>query len=81
MNNFDAVFTIIKENCSYGGASNDECYTRIEGRLKENKSYISITTYLEVLHDLGLIVFSKSTKSIELTEKGKQTESLFSLQH
>lgn len=79
MNNFDAVFTAIKEDCTEADVPNETCYSRLCSCLKDNQSYISVDTYLEVLQGLGLVTFSKATKRITLTPKGKLTTSLFEL--
>lgn len=44
MNNFDAVFNAIKEECPNADIPSETCYSRLCSALQDNKSYVSIAT-------------------------------------
>ncbi len=79
MNNFNAVFDIIKENCRQIGVPDASCYGKIVEILDKQEHSFPATMYLQVLHSLKMIHFSETTKDIFLTQKGADTTTLFDL--
>ena len=77
MNNFNVVFTTIKEYCKEVEVPNYKCYKEIEQIVESNKIFLSAHLYLEILEDMGLIKFNHAAKTISLTEKGMNTCKLF----
>lgn len=76
MNNFDNVFTSIKEHGAEA-LRNKECFRDLKKIISCDKNRFPVDLYLEVLEEMGLIKFNKRTKEIALTEKGKQTNKVF----
>ena len=76
MNNFEAVFVIVKDICKVG-VPNDTCFFHLETVLAGDRRLPPATTYLKVFRNLGLIKFNERWKKITLTNKGGKTDSLF----
>ena len=76
MNNFNKIFTIIKKHCGENHAQ-EPCLEKVETEMVITAGMNPLYEYLDVLQDLGLIEYSVHSKTIFLTEKGKQTEKLF----
>lgn len=81
MKNTEVIFQLIKEHCTEVGALNHSCYSYIESQLAGKKEYMPTTVYFEFLSGLGLIEFYRFSKTVILTEKGRQKDTLFGLEN
>lgn len=77
MNNFNNVFAVIKKHCSGDLPGHDLCLDKVEADVTLLNAAMTVYQYLDVLQDLGLIEYSTHANTIILTEKGKETERLF----
>lgn len=77
MNNFEAVFKTIKENCQTAGVLSADCFAEITKLALSSTQFLSVYSYLEVLEGIGLIQFCKQTNRVAITRKGMETENLF----
>jgi len=79
MNNFNRIFSTIKKHCGERDSAKEAPLDQVEADVEIINGMNSIYQYLDVLQDLGLIVYSVHSNTISLTEKGKQTEKLFTV--
>jgi len=76
MNNFDPVFSVVKNHCSNGdGVENPHCLEEISKACKLPLDRLDF--YLNTLEAVGLIKYSMSRHYIKLTPYGKLKSHVF----
>jgi len=77
MNNFDNVFSVVKEQCGDKEIIEDAaCFDRISEAAHIPSGRIDF--YLDTLASIGLIKYSIGNGYIKLTKYGKQKKQVFS---
>ena len=77
MNNYSVVFSTIKKHCQDIGILEPGCFEKVISEIESRKTMNSPYQYLDILRDMGLIKYSLQNRVIGLTNKGKNTDSLF----
>jgi len=78
MNNFIKIFSVIKKYCSDPETMQKSQLDKIVTEVGTVNGLGNIYYYLDILQDLGMIMYSVHANAIMLTEKGLKTEKLFS---
>jgi hypothetical protein len=68
---------MLKKHCEEVNSTPMMVFDEIETELSLSEHMNSLQQYLQVFHDLGLIKYSQTKKTILLTEKGRVTKKLF----
>lgn len=76
MNIFNIVLAAIRRKCQLTNVPYSDCFDYIKNET-EAQYHENLDFYLDFLQDLGLIKYDVSEKIILLTERGRNTETLF----
>jgi len=79
MHNFITVFVHLKIFSAESDSSSPLKLEEIENKIPINSQIMKVHQYLEVLEDLGYVKYSRKRKTIMLTSKGKNSETLFTI--
>ena len=78
MHNFIRIFSVIKKYCSDAESMQKSQLDKVIKEVGPVNGLGTIYYYLDILQDLGMIMYSVHSNSVVLTEKGLKTEKLFS---
>lgn len=76
MNNFNIVHSAIRKRCVRVDEPNSDCISSILTDL-DPSYHEHVDFYLSFLQDLGLIKYDAASRTISITERGKNTEQIF----
>lgn len=76
MNNFNIVHAAIRKKCIRVNEPSEDCIAEILTNL-DAIYHEHVDFYLSFLQDLGLIVYDPGSKTVAITERGRNTEQIF----